>query len=690
MTGGDKRKVCPLGREGEWRKCFLFERVVLESTVKRLMEVNLAELGYLRAGVAVPELRVADVDFNTAEIERLVIAASHEGCRLLAFPELCLTGYTCGDLFYQEALLRKAEGALLKLAAVTDAHPMTVVVGLPLLADSRLYNCAAVLAEGRVVGIVPKLYLPNSREFYEERWFSRGEIERVQSVEINGMEVAFGPDMIFRAEGMRDFSIGIEICEDLWTVNPPSGNLALAEATVIINLSASNELLGKQAYRRELVRQQSARCLAAYLYASAGPGESTTDVVYSGAGLIYDNGRLLAETERFQFSSQLALADIDLQHLAHERIQNSSFSADSHKVDYTTQWLTAPPPIVKEHLPLRRPVPQLPFVPSDPAERAANCKEIVTIQAMGLAKRLRHIGAPKAVIGISGGLDSTLALLVTLKAMEFLERATTEVVALTMPGLGTTDRTKDNATLLAEQLGVTFRTIPIGDAVQQHFHDIGHPTGQYDVTYENAQARERTQILMDVANQVGGIVVGTGDLSEAALGWSTFNGDHMSMYHVNVGVPKTLVRYLIDWMADEHYSGEVRRILHDITETPITPELLPLDVNAELAQKTEDTIGPYALHDFFLFHCVRNHFAPAKIAFLASQAFQGTYSEQEILRWLTEFYRRFFGSQFKRNSMPDGPKVGSVALSPRGDWRMPSDAVASLWLDELRALQEPA
>lgn len=659
-----------------------------------------AALGFVRVAVVSPELRVADVDFNVQAITAAIRQAAGQGCHLAVFPELCITGYSCGDLFYQSALLDAAKAALESIRQASLNTSCAAVVGLPLAVDGKLYNCAALVAGWQVAGIVPKTHLPTTNQFYEERWFTPGALATAQQVAINDFDasVPFGVDLLFegRRFGAPDVRIGIEICEDLWAVQPPSGDLALGGATVLLNLSASNELLGKVEYRRDLVRQQSARCLAAYCYAGAGPGESTTDTVWGGHSLIAEYGTVLAETERFHFDTQMAVADVDVQRLEHERLRNSTFSASRagralRVVGFDlaggveTLGVSGNP----RGLALIRPqLSRTPFVPADQQRRAASCREIFAIQSTGLAKRLRHTGLQRVTIGVSGGLDSTLALLVTARAFDLLELPRDGIVAITMPGFGTTDRTRGNAVLLAEALGATLRTIPIADAVRQHFHDIGHDETLHNVTYENAQARERTQILMDVANQVGGLVVGTGDLSELALGWLTYSGDHMSMYHVNAGVPKTLVRYLIEWVADEEWSGPAAAVLRDIIATPITPELLPLSADGALEQKTEDTIGPYELHDFFLYQVVRFGFAPAKVFVLARQAFADAYTEQEILRWLEVFYRRFFSQQFKRSAMPDGPKVGSVALSPRGDWRMPSDASAALWLDELAAVSE--
>ncbi|MEI2691848.1 MAG: NAD(+) synthase [Anaerolineae bacterium] len=663
--------------------------------------LTFAELGFVRVAVVSPELRVADVDFNVQAIVAALKQAAEQGCQLAVFPELCLTGYSCGDLFYQPALLERAKAALEPIRWATADTRCAAVVGLPLEVEGRLYNCAALIAEWRVAGIVPKTHLPTTNEFYEERWFTSGALATARQVRIDPLDdpVPFGVDLLFDAGrfGLPDLRIGIEICEDLWAVQPPSGDLALGGATLLLNLSASNELLGKVEYRRDLVRQQSARCLAAYCYAGAGPGESSTDTVWSGHSLIAENGAVLAETERFQFSTQLAVADVDVQRLTHERLRNSSFAAARPSrtlrvVEFELAGGLKTLGVFEnpQDLTLLRPqLSRTPFVPADPQRRAASCREIFAIQSAGLAKRLRHTGLQRVTIGLSGGLDSTLALLVTARAFDLLGLARAGIVAITMPGFGTTQRTKGNALLLAEALDVTLRTIPIVDAVRQHFSDIGHDQHLHNITYENAQARERTQILMDVANQVGGLVIGTGDLSELALGWLTYNGDQMSMYHVNAGVPKTLVRYLIQWVADEEWSGRrASTVLHDIVATPITPELLPLGVDGALAQKTEDTIGPYELHDFFLYHMLRLGASPTKVFVLARQAFAGVYTEQEVLRWLELFYRRFFSQQFKRSAMPDGPKVGSVALSPRGDWRMPSDASAALWLEELAKLAE--
>jgi NAD+ synthase (glutamine-hydrolysing) len=651
-----------------------------------------AALGYVRVAACVPEHRVAHVDFNTQKTVELAQQAAEEGTRIALFPELGITGYTSADLFYQSHLLQAAKQALIEIATALQHHSILIVVGAPLELDGRIYNCAIAINGGTVLGVVPKQYLPTTQEYYEKRWFTSAlnmHSSRLQ-IHIGPWMAPFGTHLLFQLSDAPSCKVGIEICEDLWAVNPPSGDLALAGATIFLNPSASDELLGKADYRRELVRNQSARCLAAYVYAGSGPGESTTDVVFGGHALIAENGSMLAESDRFSFNSHLTLADIDIDRLNHERRTNSSFSFAStitkEMCVIGTYQINSPITNNQSTNNLLRPLLKTPFVPSNKAQRDANCREIFAIQSTGLAKRLRHTGNQHVTIGLSGGLDSTLALLVILKAYEKLSLPLAGVHAITMPGFGTTPRTKSNAVKLAELLGVSLRTISITDAVRQHFKDIGHDEEDHDVVFENAQARERTQILMDVANQIGGFVVGTGDLSELALGWMTFNADHMSMYHVNAGVPKTLVRYIIEWAAESEFSGEVSTILRDIADTPITPELLPLDDKGNLQQQTEETIGPYMLHDFFLYQVIRNGFAPRKVFFLAQQVFADEFSDAVLLTWLRNFYKRFWANQFKRSVMPDGPKVGSVALSPRGDWRMPSDASAALWLREVDAL----
>lgn len=644
----------------------------------------LSTFGFLRLGVVTPELKVGDVRFNAERIISAIDQAAAQGCRFLVFPELCVTGYTCGDLFFQSLLVEEARQALLYLAAAAGAHGATVVVGAPVEQGGRLFNCAVFLGEGRVLGIVPKTFLPNTGEFYEERWFSSSADRSADEVVWRGERIPFGADLLFRADNLPGCVVGVEVCEDLWTTNPPSGRMAVGGATVLLNLSASPETLGKEEYRRALVQNQSARCLAAYAYASAGPGESSTDLVFSGHSLITENGAVLAETARFRFDTQIAVSDIDVDRLMLERRRNSSFAFSRPEKPFREIVFHAPDASADD---LRRDVPSTPFVPQGEGAQAGRCREIFALQTTGLVTRLRHTGVRRGVVGLSGGLDSTLALLVMVKAFDALGLGREEIVAVTMPGFGTTERTRGNAERLAAGLGVTLRTISIDASVRQHFADIGHPETVHDITYENAQARERTQILMDVANQIGALVIGTGDLSELALGWCTYNADHMSMYGVNAGVPKTLVRYLVSWCAEAEFSGETSAVLSDICETPFSPELLPPGENGEIRQVTEDHVGPYLLHDFFLYHVVRLGFSPAKIFFLARRAFGGAFTPEEIVRWLKVFYRRFFSQQFKRSCLPDGPKVGSVALSPRGDWRMPSDGSAALWLAEVEKLE---
>ncbi|MBK8091439.1 MAG: NAD(+) synthase [Verrucomicrobiaceae bacterium] len=629
--------------------------------------------GLVRVAAVSPELILGDPVKNAQIITREALALAREGCRVIVFPELCLTGYSCADLFHTTGLREQALRALSEVAGELAECGALVVVGLPLHLAGRLYNVAAVLGEGEVLGFVPKSYLPTSAEFYERRWFSPAQTLREDEVGITeDVSVPIGTDLLFQLAEVPGCVVGVEICEDLWTVNPPSGKLALAGATILVNPSASTELLGKSPYRRNLVAQQSGRCLAAYVYAGAGAGESSTDVVFAGHSLIAENGSVLAETERFAFETRSAVADVDVQNLLHERMRSAVFRDEQQTLKTRTVVFNGGDAVAKKDE-LRRPLTPHPFVPHAKADRSAVCEEIFAIQSTALARRLRQTQCKTAVLGLSGGLDSTLALLVALEAVRRAKVPQCEVLTITMPGFGTTQRTRGNAEKLAEALGVKLRTISIDKAVRQHFADIGHDESTHDVTYENAQARERTQILMDVANQTGGLVIGTGDLSESALGWCTFNGDHMSMYHVNAGVPKTLVRYLIEWCADGPFAEKAGAVLRDIAATPISPELLPLAADASLKQKTEDSIGPYELHDFFLFHFLRHGSSAAKIQWLAEKAFAGRYKPAEIAKWLALFFRRFAQSQFKRSSMPDGPKVGTVALSPRGDWRMPSD-----------------
>ncbi|MFT5130116.1 MAG: NAD+ synthase (glutamine-hydrolyzing) [Rhodothermales bacterium] len=635
--------------------------------------------GFYRVAAASPQLVVADVDANVDATIALAQTACAKHAAVTVFPELGLCGYSCGDLLQQPTLLRAVRAGVARIAEATAGSDHILVIGLPLQIGGRLYNCAAVLQGGSVRGIVPKSVLPTYREFYEKRWFRSGEQVRGASVELNGETVPFGVDLLFAAND--ELVIGIEICEDLWTVVPPSCGQAMAGATVLANLSASNELVAKADYRRGLVCSQSARCVAAYVYASAGPGESSTDLVFGGHCLIAENGGLAAESERFQWDSQLVTADIDCARLRMTRLQETSFD-DAEVADFCRITLAAPPPIDD----LRRAIDPHPFVPTDPQSRNTRCQEIFAIQATGLAKRLRHISACSAVIGISGGLDSTLALLVAHRAFALADMPLGQLITVTMPGFGTSDRTRDNAIALCQHLGTTLREISIVPACTQHFADIAHPADTHDVVFENVQARERTQLLMGIANQQGGIVIGTGDLSEVALGWSTYNGDHMSMYGVNASVPKTLVRYVIDWVA-ESSDPAVHDILRDILDTPISPELLPTAEDGSIAQHTESVIGPYELHDFFLYHNQKYGAPPEKILFLAQKAFADRYEICELRKWLRLFYGRFFSQQFKRSCFPDGPKVGTISLSPRGDWRMPSDASVRTWMKALDAAE---
>jgi len=645
------------------------------------MSIDLKKLGMLRLAVVTPELRVADVDFNLAEIKATALAAARQGSALCLYPELCLTGYTCGDLFFQPQLQQQVVEGLLDLARFSADHKSpALVVGAPLEQGGRLFNCALLIVAGHICGAVPKTFLPNRGEFYEQRWFSSATERNSDQLLLAGESIPFGEDLLFQDHSFAELRVGVELCEDLWAVEPPSGSQALAGATLLLNLSASPEILGKRDYRQQLVTSQSARCLSAYAYASAGPNESSTDLVFSGHSLIAEYGQVLAETERFCFESRLALADIDLQRLIGERQRNSSFANARAQRSYRIISFTLNGSEVER---LLRPVSRTPFVPALEQERSERCQEIFALQTSGLAKRLRHTACADVVIGLSGGLDSTLALLVIIHAFDRLGLPRKGIHALTMPGFGTSNRTRTNAEKLAELLGCSLRVIPIDAAVRQHFVDIGHDEKKQDITYENSQARERTQILMDVANQVGGLVVGTGDLSELALGWCTYNGDHMSMYAVNCGVPKTLVRYLVDWCAEHKFDGEISRVLCDVSATPVSPELLPLDENGEIDQITEEVVGPYLLHDFYLYNLVRLHSPPLKILQLAELAFASDYCADELRKWLLLFYKRFFSQQFKRSCLPDGPKVGTIALSPRGDWRMPSDACVALWIKQL-------
>jgi NAD+ synthase (glutamine-hydrolysing) len=624
--------------------------------------------GFVRVAAAIPKLRVADCIYNVGEMADLIRQAENQEVQVICFPELSITSYTCADLFFQQQLLSDAEKALIELQMLTFSTTAVAIVGMPIRFENKLFNTAVILQGGHILGVVPKTNLPNHNEFYEKRWFTSGNQVQSQNLKLSGENVPFGTDLLF-SDGK--FTFGIELCEDLWMPIPPSSQQVLHGADIIFNLSASNELIGKHQYLRQLIEQQSARCIAGYVYASAGAGESTTDVVFAGNGLIAENGKIIANAERFSFESQLIVSEIDIERLQADRLRNTNFANDKSTQDYRTIKIEDAHFI---HFDLKRKFNKHPFVPPI-SNREESCHEIFSIQVGGLAKRWTHTHSENVVLGISGGLDSTLALLVCVKTADKLGFDRKRIIGITMPGFGTTDRTYNNAVNLMKSLGITMLEISIKDACIQHFKDIQHDQNQHDVTYENTQARERTQILMDIANKHNGIVIGTGDLSELALGWATYNGDQMSMYGVNSGVPKTLVRYLVDWVSNELDSTS-KLILNDILNTPVSPELLPADENGDIAQKTEDIVGPYELHDFFLYYFVRFGFSPAKILFLAQNAFDNLYTKDIIEKWLKIFLRRFFAQQFKRSCMPDGPKVGSINLSPRGDWRMPSDAIA--------------
>lgn len=639
--------------------------------------------GFIKVAAAIPSVKVADCSYNVQQIESLIAMAEGKGVEVIVFPELCITGYTCQDLFKQTLLLEQAETSVLMLLDFTRKLDIISIVGVPVVVGDLLLNCAAVIQKGDLLGLVPKTYLPNYSEFYEKRWFASSQDLQPSEIRFAGNKIVVTPQpTLFRTCDGAMF--GVEICEDVWAPVPPSCNLALSGADIIFNLSASDELIGKHDYLKGLLAQQSARMISGYVYSGCGFGESTQDVVYGGNAIAYENGQLIAESERFALDSQLIITQIDVEKIRNERRTNSTYinaqrGHDSRIVNAHT--------VMPRDFELIRDVDPHPFIPkTDDMEKS--CDEIFSIQVAGLAKRLVHTGCKTVVVGISGGLDSTLALLVCVRTFDKLQLSRKGIVGVTMPGFGTTDRTYNNAVNLMKSLGITLREISIADAVKQHFNDIGHDINVHDVTYENSQARERTQILMDLSNQLGALVIGTGDLSELALGWATYNGDHMSMYGVNAGVPKTLIKYLVKFVAMSEDSDETRSILLDIIDTPISPELIPADEAGNITQKTEDLVGPYELHDFFLYHIIRFGYRPSKIFMLARKAFDGSnpeapfYDEETIKKWLTIFLRRFFNQQFKRSCLPDGPKVGSVSLSPRGDWRMPSDASSALWLKE--------
>ena len=638
--------------------------------------------GFVKVAAAVPLVQVADCFYNIEKIEGLMRQASEKGVQIIAFPELSVTGYTCLDLFAQQTLLDGAEEALLQLVSNTADLDILTIVGVPLRTENRLINAAVVFQKGAIRGVVPKTYLPNYKEFQEQRWFTSVTELRESTISIGEEEYPMGSHLLFRSGRL---TAGIEICEDLWVPVPPSSLLAMEGANIIFNLSASNELIGKHAYLRSLICQQSARCMAGYVYASSGFGESSTDLVFAGNGIIAENGNLLTESPRFTMEEQLVISEIDIETLQNDRQVNTSFMYGTSGLPKEKAQVVDFQVRIPDGFSLTRPVDPHPFTPSGEALKE-RCEEIFHIQVAGLAKRLVHAHAQTAVVGISGGLDSTLALLVTVMTFDALKMPRGQIIGITMPGFGTTDRTYTNACDLIRSLGVTLKEIPIKEACLQHFRDIDHDPSVHDVTYENSQARERTQLLMDVANQKNGLVIGTGDLSELALGWATYNGDHMSMYGVNGSIPKTLVKYLVEWVANHKVDDASRLTLLDIVDTPISPELIPADENGNIKQKTEDLVGPYELHDFFLYHFLRFGSHPSKIYFLAQKAFAGIYDNATVKKWLYTFCRRFFQQQFKRSCLPDGPKVGSVSLSPRGDWRMPSDAVSRLWLEEIERI----
>ena len=632
--------------------------------------------GFVKVAAATPDIRVADVEFNTQNIINAMEEAQKNGAKILVFPELCVTGYTCSDLFDHSVLLKASRKALLEIAENTNDKDMLVFVGAPLEVNGKLYNVAAAMNQGEIIGFTTKTFLPNYGEFYEMRQFTPGP-QIVREITFEGKKIPFGPQILFQAEGMEELVVAAEICEDVWSPVPPSIQAALEGATVIVNCSASDETIGKDTYRRALISGQSARLISGYIYANAGEGESTTDLVFGGHNIIAENGTILKESSRYV--NEIIYSEIDLQRITGERRKNTTFQP----LDEET--LVRVPFIIEETKTfLTRTFPKKPFVPSDEQTRAQRCEEILTIQAMGLKKRLAHTNARTAVVGISGGLDSTLALLVTARAFDMLGRDKKDIIAVTMPCFGTTDRTYQNACEMSKKVGATLIEVPIADAVNVHFRDIGHDPEDHSVTYENCQARERTQVLMDIANKTWGMVIGTGDLSELALGWATYNGDHMSMYGVNASVPKTLVRHLVKYAADDTKDEALKNVLYDVLDTPVSPELLP-PKDGDIAQKTEDLVGPYELHDFFLYFMLRFGYEPSKIFRIACMTFDGEYDKETIFKWLETFCRRFFSQQFKRSCLPDGPKIGTVALSPRGDWRMPSDACVAVWMKDLEA-----
>lgn len=636
--------------------------------------------GFVKVAAAVPSLKVANCEYNAHSIVEAITKAEASGAQVVVLPELAITAYTCGDLFHQQALQKAALDGLKHILEKTGHSKIVSVVGMPLVADNQLFNCAVVIQSGSILGVVPKTFIPGYSEFYEERWFASAAKAVSDSIILCGQRVPFGTDILFEAFNQPGVCLGIEICEDLWVPIPPSSYHALGGATILINLSASNEVVGKVDYRKEMIKQQSGRCIAGYIYTSSGVDESTTDVVFGGHSVIAENGGILTESDRFCIEPQMICSEIDVDRILNDRCKNTSYMEGAINKPYRKIGFELKEAELTE---LNRHIDPCPFVPSNNQTRDQRCREIFSIQTAGLAKRLRHTSIKKAVIAISGGLDSTLALLVTAKTFDMLGIPRENIYAITMPGFGTTDTTYNNAIKLMQSMKVKIDEIDIKPVCLQHFKDIKHDPDVHDVTYENVQARERYQILFDIANKVNGLVVGTGDLSELALGWCTYNGDHMSNYSVNCSIPKTLVKFLVKWVADNMVDTDAREILFNILETPISPELLPPDKSGQIAQKTEDIVGPYELHDFFLYHMIRYGAPPKKILFLANHAFMGRYDKETIKNWLKVYYRRFFSQQFKRSCLPDGPKVGTISLSPRGDWRMPSDADARVWLREL-------
>lgn len=634
--------------------------------------------GFVKVAAITPDMRVADVDYNTAEICKNIGEAVEAGAKVLVFPELAITGYTCGDLFFQDALLKSAEEGLRKIVEYTKGKDALIFVGLPFVHAGKLYNVAAALNDGELLGFTTKTFLPNYDEFYEMRYFQPGPTT-LEQILFDGKQVAFGPQILFECREMKELVVAAEICEDVWAPVPPSVPAAIQGATIIVNCSASDESVGKEAYRRELIKGQSAKLISGYIYASAGYGESTTDLVFGGHDLIAEKGMILTESERFR--NGIVYSEIDVKRLAWERRKNTTFQM----THFPYETARVPFSLNVEETELTRKILQTPFVPETETERNLYCKETLMIQAMALKKRLDHTNCKSAVVGISGGLDSTLAILVTAKAYDLLGLDRKDILGVTMPCFGTTDRTYQNACLLVEKLGATLKEVDIKEAVTLHFKDIEHDMNVHDVTYENSQARERTQVLMDIANQTNGMVIGTGDMSELALGWATYNGDHMSMYAVNASLPKTFIKHVVKYYAETCEEKELKEVLLDILDTPVSPELLP-PKDGEIAQKTEDLVGPYELHDFYLYYMLRYGYEPSKIYRLAKYAFEGVYDDETILKWLKKFYWRFFSQQFKRSCVPDGPRVSGMSLSPRGDWRMPSDACVAVWIKELEEL----